>query len=43
MCYYAGKRHIGGEGRANETGLPPTLITRVERTPVHTRWTERQR
>jgi hypothetical protein len=23
MCYSTGKRHIGGEGRAHETGIPP--------------------
>ena len=27
MFYYKGKRHIGGEGRAHETGIPPTLIS----------------
>ena len=43
MYYYTGKRHIGGEGRANETGIPPTLSTRVERTIFLRHQEDRQR
>jgi hypothetical protein len=38
MFYNGDKRHIGGEGRAHETGIPPALTTRVERTKLSTRF-----
>jgi hypothetical protein len=32
MFYYTIKRHIGGEGRAHETGIPPAPDAGAERT-----------
>ena len=34
MFYTVCKRHIGGEGRANETGIPPTPPDLVRTNPI---------
>src|SRR5215213_3770595 len=36
MFYTGCERHIGGEGRAKETGIPPTPSPGVERTHLQT-------
>jgi hypothetical protein len=52
LFYTIGKRHIGGEGRAYETGIPPTPSrsrtsrscgTRGRAHPLPLAWEERQR